>query len=923
MSVSSNFNTLIKGLEEISLRDLSTELQSLENRTRIIGELILHKEHLANHRNLFFKLFTAVPIQALGETEVKTLFTFWYRQPNSSTAFLHSIFNSMSVSRNYEMINHSLTVIPEDQRSVFIYSLTLLAETTRNLEIVLYLNRMSSDIPVTDDYGNTHVHIAVVNNYEKLLSFLLRAQPDLTLINNLGETPLHSACRSVYSELTPQLINSAVLEAQDFEGNTPIIAAAKENNSALFAQLFNRRANLQACNHKGLTAIHYLFLNKNNQLLISLSLANPFSRDLERRLKAASFNELTLNEQYLLLPQKEPDEIHTFLSSLSEERKNALRAESIRIRAGSILFFFANFAEAMNYIKSTNQENSEFGRVIINKIDPIILALAAEEESQRHFLMNFFHRMDENHQKVFVPALPIDDFNRMIRSFSVAEQEHAYQLASSDQFSAMPDDVMDIDTGFTPLHHAAASDDRADTENLLSMSREGLNAQDSAGRTPLNISCINNATDSFDVLMENAPDVNLCDTNRNSPLMAACINGNLHMVRELVAKGANPSLLNNKNLSALHYALSNEREECVNYLIQHSEYCRELGTRIDTIPYTDLSLEERTEFWHLQSPEYIHSGISSAQLSLKERVLNEEISLNQGNVEAEYDSFHHAINVIKTHYFPIINWNDPDSEELYELRILITNIAPRTVACALINEDYKNTLLQCVPLMTGRQIKIFIPQLSDEDFFQVTHKLQGTEKAAVLKAGRLTQVRHWLKEGGFVAEYLKTSQSLFALLPSLNTDEEKKAWIEKYHHLGLPRTLGMEREKIKQLRAFLNHERFLRMTKNIDQVHDDALKLCTEIEEFNREHARIIEALNEQFKEEVPDELKDHVSLEIMSDPVELPDGTVVDRSTLFLIDSNQMINPFNRQALTEDQLKPRLDLLAEINTWKVNHPES
>lgn len=55
----------------------------------------------------------------------------------------------------------------------------------------------------------------------------------------------------------------------------------------------------------------------------------------------------------------------------------------------------------------------------------------------------------------------------------------------------------------------------------------------------------------------------------------------------------------------------------------------------------------------------------------------------------------------------------------------------------------------------------------------------------------------------------------------------------------------------------------------------------------------------------------------LMIDPVLLPSGKIMDRSiiTRHLLNSNT--DPFNRQQLTEDMLKPDIELRERISAWK------
>lgn len=55
----------------------------------------------------------------------------------------------------------------------------------------------------------------------------------------------------------------------------------------------------------------------------------------------------------------------------------------------------------------------------------------------------------------------------------------------------------------------------------------------------------------------------------------------------------------------------------------------------------------------------------------------------------------------------------------------------------------------------------------------------------------------------------------------------------------------------------------------------------------------------------------------LMSDPVILPSGTIMDRAiiTRHLLNSNT--DPFNRQHLTEDMLVPNFELKERIDAWR------
>jgi len=68
--------------------------------------------------------------------------------------------------------------------------------------------------------------------------------------------------------------------------------------------------------------------------------------------------------------------------------------------------------------------------------------------------------------------------------------------------------------------------------------------------------------------------------------------------------------------------------------------------------------------------------------------------------------------------------------------------------------------------------------------------------------------------------------------------------------------------------------------------------------------------------DDAPDEFRDPVMDTVMMDPVLLPSGSIIDRSTICRHLLNSQTDPFNRQKLTEDMLVPVTELQARIHAW-------
>ncbi|XP_013412896.1 ubiquitin conjugation factor E4 B [Lingula anatina] len=125
--------------------------------------------------------------------------------------------------------------------------------------------------------------------------------------------------------------------------------------------------------------------------------------------------------------------------------------------------------------------------------------------------------------------------------------------------------------------------------------------------------------------------------------------------------------------------------------------------------------------------------------------------------------------------------------------------------------------------------------------------------------------------------------------------------------------------------AIANDERSYRK-----ELFDDAVarlkKACikthTEIAQFQQLQSKVEKLLVEKHKEEtdfgdIPDDFRDPLMDTLMTDPVILPSGTVMDRPIIQRHLLNSSTDPFNRQHLTEEMLIPATDLKKRIEQWK------
>nr|CAH7740032.1 unnamed protein product [Callosobruchus chinensis] len=101
-----------------------------------------------------------------------------------------------------------------------------------------------------------------------------------------------------------------------------------------------------------------------------------------------------------------------------------------------------------------------------------------------------------------------------------------------------------------------------------------------------------------------------------------------------------------------------------------------------------------------------------------------------------------------------------------------------------------------------------------------------------------------------------------------------------------------------------------------------SIKTSAQIEQFKGLSERACQILENNRKSEdwladAPDEFKDPLMDTLMTDPVLLPSGQIMDRSVIMRHLLNSNTDPFNRQLLTEEMLIPADDLKERIRIWK------
>ncbi|XP_078498396.1 ubiquitin conjugation factor E4 B isoform X4 [Lissotriton helveticus] len=107
----------------------------------------------------------------------------------------------------------------------------------------------------------------------------------------------------------------------------------------------------------------------------------------------------------------------------------------------------------------------------------------------------------------------------------------------------------------------------------------------------------------------------------------------------------------------------------------------------------------------------------------------------------------------------------------------------------------------------------------------------------------------------------------------------------------------------------------------ISKMRKAGIKSTIAIEKFKLLSDKVEEIVAKNARAEIdysdaPDEFRDPLMDTLMSEPVRLPSGTIMDRSIILRHLLNSSTDPFNRQTLTESMLEPVPELKERIQMW-------
>lgn len=170
-----------------------------------------------------------------------------------------------------------------------------------NLENMCDINEIINN---TNRFGNTALHLAIINGNLNYVEYLLNKGASLDLIDTEGWSPLHLAVINNQPEIVKALIEGgADVNAQDYNGLTPLLQAVIDNATDIIEILLKHGADPEITDYSQMNMIDHAKINsKHTELSKELKKHIELSKDYLEKFKA-SFEPL-LKAQLLIAKQQ-------------------------------------------------------------------------------------------------------------------------------------------------------------------------------------------------------------------------------------------------------------------------------------------------------------------------------------------------------------------------------------------------------------------------------------------------------------------------------------------------------------------------------------------------------------------------------------------------------------------------------------------
>uniref|UniRef100_A0AAQ4Q1Q0 Ankyrin repeat domain 52a n=1 Tax=Gasterosteus aculeatus aculeatus TaxID=481459 RepID=A0AAQ4Q1Q0_GASAC len=426
------------------------------------------------------------------------------------------------------------------------------AAASRNERAVGLLLRRGAEANARDKFWQTPLHVATANRATRCAEALLTQLSNLNMADRTGRTALHHAAQSGFQEIVKLLVSrSADKSCKDKQGYTPLHAAAASGHLEIVKYLLRMgtevsdlitlhcffyyllKSNVNQPNKCGFTPLHLAAVSTNGALCLELLVNNGAD----------------VNQQ-------------------SKEGKSPLHMAAIHGRFTRSQILIQNGGEidcVDKYGNTPLHVAAKYGHELL-----ISTLMTNGADTARRGISGMFP----------LHLAVLYGFSDCCRKLLSSGQ--LYSIVSSMSKEHVLSAGFDINTpdnfGRTCLH-AAASGGNVECLNLLLSSGTDLNKRDIMGRTPLHYAAANGRYQCTVTLVSAGAEVNEPDQTGCTPLHYSAASqafsrfSLLLCLEHLLDNGADPSMVNSKGYSAVHYAAYHGNKQNLELAVHDENIC--------------------------------------------------------------------------------------------------------------------------------------------------------------------------------------------------------------------------------------------------------------------------------------------------------------------------------------------------------------
>uniref|UniRef100_A0A8K9X910 Ankyrin repeat domain 52a n=1 Tax=Oncorhynchus mykiss TaxID=8022 RepID=A0A8K9X910_ONCMY len=497
------------------------------------------------------------------------------------------------------------------------------AAASRNERAVGLLLRQGAEANARDKFWQTPLHVAAANRATRCAEALLPQLSNLNMADRTGRTALHHAAQSGYMEMVKLLLNKgANLSANDKRERQPIHWAAYLGHLEVVKLLVSRSADKGCQDKQGYTPLHAAAASGHIDIVKYLL---RLGAELD---EPNAFGNTALHVACYTGQEAVANELVNHGANVNQPNRSGytpLHLAAVSTNGALCLELLVNNGADVN--QQSKEGKSPLHMAAIHgrfTRSQILIQNGGEIDSVDKYGNTPLHVAAKYGHELLISTLMTNGADTCSLYFFEQCVCQLYSIVSSMSKEHVLSAGFDINIpdnfGRTCLH-AAASGGNVECLNMLLSSGTDLNQRDKSGRTPLHYAAANGRYQCTVTLVSAGAEVNEPDRTGCTPLhysaasQAFCrmdrhFPGTLQReedgakesyfcLEHLLDNGADPSLVNSKGYSAVHYAASHGNKQNLELLLEMS--FNALGDIESSIPVSPLHLAVSADNGHWQA----------------------------------------------------------------------------------------------------------------------------------------------------------------------------------------------------------------------------------------------------------------------------------------------------------------------------------